>query len=322
MEEQKKYELFDRYLRGELEQEELDDFLERLESDQELKNEFAMYQYLVEGIREHEKQELKAFLSKKRNEEIRYIGNPWSKRFTYASAAILVGFGLLYVVLDNRVKDNNIVVNEPVIVPETPETPAIKEGAEEVERIKPKDEVAIVPELKPESPEMEIDTSLTRRRGTNPGIKGDDGGEFPVMGDPNRMASSSSDEYPVKEDSRIMDTVITLAIQFEQETGMVLDTGAGKIHQTITVDAPEKILVQFWESPINYKGYRFDGRKLVLFGLDTFEQVELKYRVIDANLKVYDVYLVYGKLHVKLIDNNRYNAYIRETNPAILNELK
>ncbi|MHB1277341.1 MAG: hypothetical protein ACYC1Q_02995 [Bacteroidia bacterium] len=321
MEELKKYELFDRYLRGELDQKELDVFLGRLESDEELKKEFDMYQYLVEGIREHEKQELKAFITRRKTSEVKYIGSPWSKTFTYASAAVLIGFGLLYVVLDSRVKDNDVAVNNPVIVPKAPEKPVISEGEEEVERVKPIDQVPVVPEMKTEDPEREIDTSLTKGQGTNPPTKGDNGREFPVIGDPSRMASSG-DDYPVKEDSRIMDTLIRLSILFEQFEGQFIDTGEGGKPVTGEVNVTEKILVQFWKSPINYKGYRFDGRKLVLFGLDSFSQVELKYRIVNKELKVYDVYLVYGKMHVKLIDNNRYNAYIRETNPAILNELK
>ncbi len=319
MEELKKYELFDRYLRGELDQKELDSFLSRLNADEELKKEFDMYQYLVEGIREHEKQELRAYMIQQKNKEVKYIGSPWSKTFTYASAAVLIGFGLLYFVLDNRVKDNDVVVNDPIKAPKTQETPVIREGAEEVE---PEEPVFTAPQITTE--EGEPDTASDGKYDPDLAEPGTakEFRDYPVMGDPNRMASSGEDDYPVKEDSRIMDTLITLTVEFEQETGMVIDTGTGSIHQTIVVNVSEKILVQFWKSPINYKGYRFDGRKLVLFGLDSFSQVELKYRVIDAELKVYDVYLVYGKMYVKLIDNNRYNAYTRETNPAILNELK
>ena len=317
MEELKKYDLFDRYLRGELEQKELDSFLKQLDSDEELREEFSMYQYLVEGIREHEKQELKAYMSKKAG--VRYIGSPWSKGFTYASAAILIGFGILYFVLDHRAKETDLAINKPVETRKTPEQEVVRE--DEVKKGEEKQEF-VVPEVA--SPDQQDTNTLynEERQGTE-GERSSAVGDFPVMGDSKTMAGSKTeDDFPVKTDTRIMDTLVTLNILFEKEEGIALDTGTGLIKQTSVTVHSEKILVQFWKSPINYKGYRFDGRKLVLFGLDSMSQVELRYRVLDPELEVYDVYLVYGKLHVKLVDDNRYNAYIRETNPLIINELK
>lgn len=319
MEEQKKYDLFDRYLRGELDQKELDSFMKELGSDEALKEEFDMYQYLVEGIREHEKQELKAYMTKKAG--VRYIGSPWSKNFTYASAAILIGFGVLYVVLDNRAKDTDLAINKPIEIPKSPETQVAPDGEVKTEENK---EEYVVPEIQAAPVEVDTNTRYSEDGQKPDGEKTYGVGDMPVMGDRNRMAGSNKgeDDFPVRTDTRIMDTLITLAIRFEKVTEQSIDTGESpEAERTIPV-LSEKILVQFWKSPINYKGYRFDGRKLVLFGLDSISQVDLKYRVLDAELKVYDIYLVYGKLHVKLIDDNRYNAYIRETNPAILNELK
>jgi len=39
-----------------------------------------------------------------------------------------------------------------------------------------------------------------------------------------------------------------------------------------------KILVELWKSPVNYKGYKFSGRKLILFGIDSFEKLSLEYQ--------------------------------------------
>lgn len=319
MEEQKKYDLFDRYLRGELEQKELDSFLAQLESDEALKEEFDTYHYLVEGIREHEKQELKAFMAQRNKGEQKYIGSPWSKSFTYAAAAILLAFGLLYVVLDNQVKDQDVAVNDRIVVPKTPEPTQAPEGEKVQEAETPE---SVEPHVHTKTP---VDTgSDMKDEGDEPQTpKKKDPLYYPEPGDPNRMAGSSKDDFPVKEDSRILDTLITLSIRMEKYEKQTIDSsGAAPGEERSITLKSEKILVQFWKSPINYKGYRFDGRKLVLFGLDSFSQVELKYRIVDPTLEVYDIYLVYGKLTVKLIDDNRYNAYIRETNPAILNELK
>jgi hypothetical protein len=38
------------------------------------------------------------------------------------------------------------------------------------------------------------------------------------------------------------------------------------------------IKVEFWRSPINYKGYKFNGNKLVLFGIYIYENASLEFR--------------------------------------------
>lgn len=39
------------------------------------------------------------------------------------------------------------------------------------------------------------------------------------------------------------------------------------------------LIVEFWESPINYKGYKFNGKRLVLFGFEYFENQTKIYKI-------------------------------------------
>jgi hypothetical protein len=57
------------------------------------------------------------------------------------------------------------------------------------------------------------------------------------------------------------------------------------------------VKVEFWKSPINYQGYKWDTRKLVLFGFYEFDYIKLKY--FDGNY-----YMQYGTLfyHLDLSD--------------------
>jgi len=50
--------------------------------------------------------------------------------------------------------------------------------------------------------------------------------------------------------------------------------------------------VEFWQSPVNYKGYKMSRQKLVLFGLDPLENLKLK--LIDGFM-----YLKYGNKYYK-----------------------
>ncbi|MBI1221326.1 MAG: hypothetical protein GC180_01880 [Bacteroidetes bacterium] len=317
MEEQYKYDLFDRYFRGELSQEELDDFLERLKSDEEFKKELEMYQLLVEGIREHERQELKAFLVDKAR--VRFMGNPWSKAWTYASAAIIAGFGILYLVMDNSIQQEPTAESSKPAQIQTPvDTTQPGNTKEEVTNNQSLTKKMPIPdpevEIKEETPAEEV-ADVLNIEDTTELQSGETDAELPGYEKPHRMASmEKKQDFPVKEDTHLFDTTFTLQIKFQPDSVQNIQKPKGPVS--------ERIEVQFWKSPINYKGYRFDGRKLQVFGLDTFSQVSLRYHVLDASLGVYQVYLKYGENYFKLNDNYRYNAYMREEDTSIIQNLK
>lgn len=45
---------------------------------------------------------------------------------------------------------------------------------------------------------------------------------------------------------------------------------------TVRLDK-HKVLVELWKSPVNYKGYKYTGKKLILFGFDSFDRLSLEY---------------------------------------------
>jgi hypothetical protein len=53
------------------------------------------------------------------------------------------------------------------------------------------------------------------------------------------------------------------------------------------------VQVEFWKSPINYQGYKWDARKLILFGFYEFDYIKLKY--FDGNY-----FMQYGTLYYHL----------------------
>jgi len=318
MEDQNKYDLFDRYIRGELNGEQLDKFLERLESDLAFKEEYASYHLVVEGIREHERQELRTYMEQKAR--VRFMGNPWSKTWTYASAAVVMAFGVLYIALDQKNGNEAVAVKEQQkkqalndTLHEMPE-PEKENVAMEAPIAETITEQAPVPaaEIVEEEQYIDIDDPLEEA-------------EEMVYPDPlnneGLVRMEQDDELPVKADTRVYDTVVSLALSFDKENKV--DTAHAEIVKKKEIKGrTEKIVVQFWKSPINYKGYLFDGRKLEVFGLDTFSQVSLRYRVLNVDLQVYEVYLKYGETYFKLVEDNRYHAYVKVKDPMIIEELK
>ncbi len=71
----------------------------------------------------------------------------------------------------------------------------------------------------------------------------------------------------------------------------------GKLH----TDNP--VLVEFWKSPVNYKGYSFNGKKLVLYGLSKPYAISLYIEKKEISLKFKD------GLSVKLIKDNEFHKF-------------
>ena len=54
------------------------------------------------------------------------------------------------------------------------------------------------------------------------------------------------------------------------------DTALQKLADIKTSQSVSDIIVQFWESPINYSGYKYAGNKLLVYGLEYYpEQLKL-----------------------------------------------
>ena len=72
--------------------------------------------------------------------------------------------------------------------------------------------------------------------------------------------------------------------------------------------------VEFWQSPINYKGYKLGKNKLIVYGImpdDFFKLIQ-----VDNNY-----YMRYGNTCVKLMMNSNFNTFEKITTPEIVSLL-
>lgn len=80
------------------------------------------------------------------------------------------------------------------------------------------------------------------------------------------------------------------------------------------VNKKNNFSVEFWQSPINYKGYKLGKNKLIVYGIapDDF------YKVIQVDNSYY---MRYGNSCVKLVMNSNFNSFEKITTPEIISLL-
>jgi len=82
-----------------------------------------------------------------------------------------------------------------------------------------------------------------------------------------------------------------------------------------TKEEKNKLNVEFWESPLNYKGYKKNKNYIVLYGIKQFDLVDLKY---IRN----DLYLCYSDNYYLLENSSDFKNLIPINNQQLINQLK
>lgn len=146
-------ELFDKFLRKELSEEERLNFENNLKENAEFKNEFEEFVLLVDGIRMKGLEDLKGILKSKG--EVKYWGNLWGPKWTIASAAILAIFTIMFYILEYYVPkksnlETQIALEETISTEEQVEE--LEEKIENTEILSETNEKESVLEKEPEIP--------------------------------------------------------------------------------------------------------------------------------------------------------------------------
>jgi hypothetical protein len=107
--------VFDRFLSGQMNEAEAKEFLQQLDTDPALKEAYDWHRNIVAGIREARREELKDYI--KKNANIRYIGNVWSRNWVLTSAAVVTLFFAAYLAIEFYIKpatEKTVAVNGQV----------------------------------------------------------------------------------------------------------------------------------------------------------------------------------------------------------------
>ncbi len=74
------------------------------------------------------------------------------------------------------------------------------------------------------------------------------------------------------------------------------------------------ITVEFWKSPINYKGYRFDNYKLTIFGLNDYDVT--RFKSYNGGL-----YFKCKNDYYEIVPTEKFRALSMVTNPELIKKL-
>lgn len=317
----KHIELFDRYVRNQLNGQELLDFEASLENDASLKTEFEQYRTMVEGVKDFERLRLKAFI-KENDKSLHVDKRPTFKKFFYLAASLLLLFMISALIRQSMLKpkDNNLAIApQKEFGDDTTSTIAHTNlDSVKVENIpaKPQLPEASKPEViyvQDESKESDLDDFVSESdlvdekhdayvgpvQGTTNQEK-----SIKISGAPQTLAKPKIEEYNVLSDKKIKDTTVypVLITVKEPKKKIVVQSDYPTVYNQVEVKKiklpknkdnnktiPEKevlvdsamvsipssesktgdiaLNIQFWTSPVNFKGYNYVNNTVQLYGL-------------------------------------------------------
>ncbi|MFT6004421.1 MAG: hypothetical protein ACI8UQ_001560 [Bacteroidia bacterium] len=350
MVDEKTYHLINDYLNGDLQGTTLDIFKSRLKSDKGLRKAVSEQKAIIAALNTVREQELRDVLkSDTKKAKVIAIG-PYLKTAGLAAAAIAIlvvaFFSIRPYITDSAdtntaeeskakpqqtlekpepiTKNSNLIADNPAIETTTIDTQTLAfiETIPLVEKMLEEEEDAIEDSETIEEndiSELELENAVVPKKSTA------------------TATSTTADlDVVVKSDQLLTSqsfVVTTISPIFKKENKDVLQNDAAesstrddKINKSKEdADAPEaeedkvayknrSISVEYWNSVVNYTGYKYTGQKVQLYGID--QKAALKFKELDNRL-----YLQIKGTQYFLEQNNKYNRLVEVINPTLLKVL-
>lgn len=312
--------LIDRYLKGELSGLALDEFKSRLKTDPEFYSEVETQKAIIEGIKLARKEELLALLRGEKtlstpiskNEENEqmvtdeaiaetvaqkyeddtttvYKLKPNYNNWLYAAVAVLLTPFIFYFVFIYFIRDNseNFSQNE-----------TLTEQIATDDNQNNQDGNSMIDDEKPNA--KPVDSSNIE-------------GTMVQIGD-------SSHNLKIEKDKKIDESNYSVAnLQSvapvnnqEQSNNVSTQNGENSLGVNVTKKLNNSsIKVEYWQSVVNFNGYKLEGNNLKLFGVKPDEKISLK--MLDNNL-----YLKKKDNYYKLEQSGDFEQYSKEVNREII----
>ncbi|OYU95012.1 MAG: hypothetical protein CFE21_11935 [Bacteroidetes bacterium B1(2017)] len=273
---------FEKYLRNEMTGEELASFEKRLRENESFKNDFEYYsknrKEIVEGgLAEYDQPEL-------------LLPKPQKWGWAYASISILC----LVLIIDYFITANyngslqSQVKRRPLIDKINIFKPSArpKEASEPIKDKSSRSKTDIIPDVYPE------DTSQLLAQIDEQLIEYMEGNRLAIQGD----YYVSDSLYKVVDQTVLIERTKALRVQTDS---LLDDSTLNLLVVKSLFKAPQSIshqlLVEFWESPIHFRGYLFDGKKLLIYGFDS--KVPMYLSRNEQN-NTYHVFLLNKEFHL------------------------
>ena len=310
----KDHTLIERFVEGALTGAELKEFQERMTSDASFKAEAEFYNLLLSGIRISREQELEKFITT--HVSVRHY-TPRSVIAIVIVMLIIIAAGVgvwNYLERDSFNENKNFFTTAFFTDQINKAVNAVSNGRQKQAKRNSAKTNAVAP----------IDSSIDEEAASQP------------ISDSAAMASArehsgdtlSEDENIVIKKDELISTVEMVVVNKTQEQGAhgekpkesLAKETAEKLNPAAQLPVEENaysntLQVEFWQSPVNYKGFKLLNNKLVLFGIDRPEAVKL-YSLNNQ------LYMQYGQLVSKLNPTYDYQSFLALKESEIPPQLK
>ncbi|MFN4854908.1 MAG: hypothetical protein ACK5JC_10860 [Bacteroidota bacterium] len=127
-----------------------------------------------------------------------------------------------------------------------------------------------------------------------------------------RLVRTTADENIVVLEDQLLSTRKMIPVQI---TGKIAGMGSDSLLAEASGIKQEKIseafIIEFWQSPLNFRGYKMGKNKIVLYGIDASEPIVL-YRINQS------IYLNFQRQYVKLEVNYDYKSFEKITDAGMI----
>jgi len=346
MVDEKTYHLINDYLNGDLQGTTLDIFKSRLKSEKDLRKAVSEQKAIIAALYSVREQELRDILkSDTKKTKVIAIG-PYLKTAGLAAAAIailVVAFFNIRPYVTNSADTNTAQESKakPQQTLEKPEpitedsiliadNPAIETNTIDTQTLALLEPIPLVEKMLEEE-EDAIEDSETLEENDISEMELENA-VVPKKSAANAPSTSADLDVEVKSDQLLTSqrfVVTTISPIFKKENKDVLQNDAAesstrdvKINKSKEdADAPEEedkvvyknrsISVEYWNSVVNYTGYKYTGQKVQLYGID--QKAALKFKELDNRL-----YVQLKGTQYFLEQNNKYNRLVDVINPVLL----
>ena len=349
MVDEKTYHLINDYLNGDLQGTTLDIFKSRLKSEKDLRKAVSEQKVIIAALYTVREQELRDIL-KSDTKKTKVIGiGQYLKTAGLAAAAIAIlmvaFFGIRPYITDradtNTAQESKAKPQQTLEKPKPitedsiliADNPAIETTTIDTQTLALLEPISLVEKTPEEEDAMEDSETLEENDISEMELEN---AVVPKKSTANAPSTSADLDVVVKSDQLLTSqsfVVTTISPIFKEENKDILQnddaqsstrylkTNRGKED----VDAPEaeeykvayknrSISVEYWNSVVNYTGYKYTGQKVQLYGID--QKAALKFKELDNRL-----YVQIKGAQYFLEKNNKYNRLIEVINPTLLKVL-
>ena len=349
MVDEKTYHLINDYLNGDLQGTTLDIFKSRLKSEKDLRKAVSEQKVIIAALYTVREQELRDIL-KSDTKKTKVIGiGQYLKTAGLAAAAIAIlmvaFFGIRPYITDradtNTAQESKAKPQQTLEKPKPitedsiliADNPAIETTTIDTQTLALLEPISLVEKTPEEEDAMEDSETLEENDISEMELEN---AVVPKKYTANAPSTSADLDVVVKSDQLLTSqsfVVTTISPIFKKENKDVVQNDAAesstrddKINKSKEdADAPEaeedkvayknrSISVEYWNSVVNYTGYKYTGQKVQLYGID--QKAALKFKELDNRL-----YLQIKGTQYFLEQNNKYNRLVEVINPTLLKVL-